>query len=527
MTGVRLVWAMSRDERFPGWQVLHKVSPGSRTPLNATIVMTVISAVILGLFSTSTDALFKLFSAATLLPAIIYAITVGLYIAKRPSAAREQRVHPRTLGDADTRRGRGLAGLRAGPVPGRLVQRPLAVCAGDGRDRRRLPRLSARHAVACTVCGCPTCTRSTPNSTTRPSTTPPTATMCRDDRPRASIRAPPAPRPSSSTERRRSCRPGRGPGAPALPRRRWGRTGSRELLASVVDGRTERGLRRGRADRRGRPGQPGRNRAGLGPRHRATRCPRRSCGRTAAPRASAPSVAAAQGHLRRAHRAGPGPVLLRTQDGAGCAATSTTGRRGHHLRHLAAPPADRGVRHRRLDRQPVPARSTSTRATWDDELLALFGLADEHAPDDHAKRRGRRDDAAFGGACAVGRAGRRPAGRAARRAAACDPETAKCTFGTGAFLLANTGTTACPLQRRPGRLGRLAAPRPHDILRRRTGLHRRLRGALDANSWATSPRPPTWTRSPPPTPTASCACPRSPVSARPGGDPKRRPASPA
>lgn len=83
LTGVRLVWAMSRDERFPGWQLLQKVSPKTRTPLNATIAMTVIAAVILGLFSTSTDALFKLFGAATLLPAIIYTITVGLYIAKR------------------------------------------------------------------------------------------------------------------------------------------------------------------------------------------------------------------------------------------------------------------------------------------------------------------------------------------------------------------------------------------------------------------------------------------------------------
>lgn len=83
MSGVRLVWAMSRDQRFPGWQVLHKVSPRFGTPLNATIVMAAISAVILGLFSTSTDALFKLFSAATLLPAIIYAITVALYIATR------------------------------------------------------------------------------------------------------------------------------------------------------------------------------------------------------------------------------------------------------------------------------------------------------------------------------------------------------------------------------------------------------------------------------------------------------------
>ncbi|SCX00684.1 amino acid permease [Mycolicibacterium fluoranthenivorans] len=83
MTGVRLVWAMSRDERFPGWQLLGTVSPRFKTPLNATVFMTVVAAAILGLFSTSTDALFKLFSAATLLPAIIYTITVALYIAKR------------------------------------------------------------------------------------------------------------------------------------------------------------------------------------------------------------------------------------------------------------------------------------------------------------------------------------------------------------------------------------------------------------------------------------------------------------
>lgn len=76
LSGVRLVWAMSRDQRFPGWQALQKVNPRTKTPLNATIAMTAISAIILGLFSTSTDALFKLFSAATLLPAIIYAITV-------------------------------------------------------------------------------------------------------------------------------------------------------------------------------------------------------------------------------------------------------------------------------------------------------------------------------------------------------------------------------------------------------------------------------------------------------------------
>ena len=83
MSGVRLVWAMSRDQRFPGWQLLHKVSPRFRTPANATVFMACTSAVILGIFSTSTDALFKLFSAATLLPASIYAITIALYIATR------------------------------------------------------------------------------------------------------------------------------------------------------------------------------------------------------------------------------------------------------------------------------------------------------------------------------------------------------------------------------------------------------------------------------------------------------------
>ncbi|GAA1666709.1 amino acid permease [Mycolicibacterium murale] len=83
LSGVRLVWAMSRDQRFPGWQALNKVNARTKTPLNATIALTTISAVILGIFSTSTDALFKLFGAATLLPAVIYAITVVLYIATR------------------------------------------------------------------------------------------------------------------------------------------------------------------------------------------------------------------------------------------------------------------------------------------------------------------------------------------------------------------------------------------------------------------------------------------------------------
>lgn len=82
LSGSRLVWAMSRDERFPGWKLWRQIS-GRKTPLNATIFILAVGQIILAVFSFSTDALFALFSAATLLPAIIYASTVLLYLVKR------------------------------------------------------------------------------------------------------------------------------------------------------------------------------------------------------------------------------------------------------------------------------------------------------------------------------------------------------------------------------------------------------------------------------------------------------------
>lgn len=85
LSGSRLVWAMSRDERFPGWKLWKKISPSRRTPMNATIFIFAIGQIVLGIFSFRTDALFALFSAATLLPACIYAGTVLLYIVKRKS----------------------------------------------------------------------------------------------------------------------------------------------------------------------------------------------------------------------------------------------------------------------------------------------------------------------------------------------------------------------------------------------------------------------------------------------------------
>ncbi|MPV49699.1 amino acid permease [Pseudactinotalea sp. HY160] len=83
LSGSRLVWAMSRDERFPGWKAWRKINPNRGTPMNATFFMFAIGQIVLGVFSFRTDALFALFSAATLLPACIYAGTVLLYIVKR------------------------------------------------------------------------------------------------------------------------------------------------------------------------------------------------------------------------------------------------------------------------------------------------------------------------------------------------------------------------------------------------------------------------------------------------------------
>lgn len=83
MTGVRLTWAMSRDERFPGWHQWKEISPTFRTPMKATVLFAILAELILAVFSRSENALFALFGAATLLPAVIYAATVVLYLVKR------------------------------------------------------------------------------------------------------------------------------------------------------------------------------------------------------------------------------------------------------------------------------------------------------------------------------------------------------------------------------------------------------------------------------------------------------------
>jgi glycerol kinase len=80
-------------------------------------------------------------------------------------------------------------------------------------------------------------------------------------------------------------------------------------------------------------------------------------------------------------------------------------------------------------------------ASWDGELLGLFGLGDERLPAIVACDEVVGTTTAFGGTAAVG--GLVVDQQAALVGEGClRPGEAKCTFGTGAFLLANTGTTA-------------------------------------------------------------------------------------
>jgi amino acid transporter len=89
MTNTRLVWAMARDERFPFYSAFRQVSKSTNTPVASTVLVGVVCQVVLGvfaglgIFAGQTNTLANLFGASTLLPAIIYFLTVIFYIVVR------------------------------------------------------------------------------------------------------------------------------------------------------------------------------------------------------------------------------------------------------------------------------------------------------------------------------------------------------------------------------------------------------------------------------------------------------------
>jgi amino acid transporter len=77
----RIVFAMSRDQRFPAHQWMRKVDPRTNTPVPATILVFVVGVVLMLVVPGA--ALLELITASTILPALIYGATVILYLAVR------------------------------------------------------------------------------------------------------------------------------------------------------------------------------------------------------------------------------------------------------------------------------------------------------------------------------------------------------------------------------------------------------------------------------------------------------------
>ena len=100
VTNSRMIFSMARDRRLPGHQLLHQVPRAIGGPPWATILAAVLGAVIALALRTHTAALTTLFTASTIMPALLYAGTVLLYIvtSRRRGAGESQGTTPRPFG---------------------------------------------------------------------------------------------------------------------------------------------------------------------------------------------------------------------------------------------------------------------------------------------------------------------------------------------------------------------------------------------------------------------------------------------
>ena len=80
VTNSRLIFSMARDRRLPGHQFLHQVPRATGGPAWATVLAAVLSAIIALALRTHIGALTTLFTASTIMPALLYAGTVLLYV---------------------------------------------------------------------------------------------------------------------------------------------------------------------------------------------------------------------------------------------------------------------------------------------------------------------------------------------------------------------------------------------------------------------------------------------------------------
>jgi amino acid transporter len=100
ITNSRLIFSMARDRRLPGHQFLHQVPRATGGPPWATVLAAVLGGAIALVLRTHTGALVTLFTASTIMPALLYAGTVLLYVftSRRRGAEESRGSQPRPFG---------------------------------------------------------------------------------------------------------------------------------------------------------------------------------------------------------------------------------------------------------------------------------------------------------------------------------------------------------------------------------------------------------------------------------------------
>lgn len=84
----RIVFAMSRDSRFPAHRVMRRVDPRTQTPIPATVLIFVVGVILMLVLPGA--ALLELITASTILPALTYGSTVVLYLSVRRRLDRKE-----------------------------------------------------------------------------------------------------------------------------------------------------------------------------------------------------------------------------------------------------------------------------------------------------------------------------------------------------------------------------------------------------------------------------------------------------
>lgn len=87
-TAARMVFAMSRDSRFPAHQLMRRVHPRTKTPIPATVLIVVVGFVLMAVLPGG--ALLKLLTVGGLIGAVLYGAIIVLYLAVRKRLGHQE-----------------------------------------------------------------------------------------------------------------------------------------------------------------------------------------------------------------------------------------------------------------------------------------------------------------------------------------------------------------------------------------------------------------------------------------------------